>query len=864
MATVFNTVRKPRRRWPWVLGGAAFAFAALCTALFFGLGPLATRLAKGAVDQRLSELSEVIGRQVVVSGLSSGLTEDLVLEGVVVPSTNPAHPTLRVPRIRLDFSLWDALMGRRLPRRLEAEALSITVYMEDGRADDLVDLYRGLKKLGRHGDGGTQGTGIHSGPSWNTAGIQVVADGAVDFVDKGSGSTLVTLRGLHLDARVGGPGSVTIRFSGKALGLSEGEAAVVGSLSWSADRRRATFEADRPLDPTLLLGKTLPVTAKLAGCSVEFEPSRNLVTADLRGLELPDVAPLTGTPAIDRLFQSFGTFRADRVRLTANLAADSSPWAPLSFLPKVDSLAFWDGGFDAMATDPRLGRIQVRQAHVSLTRGDSDDEILVSGDGEIGGNRTGWSRLEARARLGGDGTLRELNGSAKGPGLVGLLSKVHPHLLPWSGAELGLNLVVKGDGKRYGFVGRLDGRGLSYLWTKLCLVPVTDVDLGMDFTAMLDLPGEKLNIKADPIAIGSARFSLEMDVSRFLDKPRIKLRFSIPKQRCEDVAAAIPPVMIPRLEGARFDGWMELDLVARVDFNKVNKASLRVSADLEECKALGLGPRVNVARLLSRRFVHRVHEEDLDRRHIRLGPGTDSWTPLEDIPVPVQQAALATEDMDFFDHSGFQVGLMRRAVRLNLERGWYVYGGSTISQQLVKNLFLSREKTLARKLEEAIIVWVMEGKLEKERILELYLNCIEFGRHIYGIRSAAREYYDKTPQELTALEGAFIMATKPKPRYAHKIYRQRSFNDWWVKRMKGILERLHEPMDVIGYRTTVTPDPCPPDGPRGKYLVPCFYYAEEDLYTQPEVSPDTEIPPGMPEELPTGQVKEEPEVDPAP
>ena len=152
--------------------------------------------------------------------------------------------------------------------------------------------------------------------------------------------------------------------------------------------------------------------------------------------------------------------------------------------------------------------------------------------------------------------------------------------------------------------------------------------------------------------------------------------------------------------------------------------------------------------------------------------------------------AVATEDLDFFKHEGFKLSLIRRAIKLDLDRKRYVYGGSTISQQLVKNLFLSREKTLARKIEEALITWQMERAVPKTRILALYLNCIEYGPGIYGIRNASRHYFRKEPFHLTPLEGAFLMGLKPCPKCGYRQWRRGKVNQRWQNRLKKILARL--------------------------------------------------------------------------
>jgi len=196
-----------------------------------------------------------------------------------------------------------------------------------------------------------------------------------------------------------------------------------------------------------------------------------------------------------------------------------------------------------------------------------------------------------------------------------------------------------------------------------------------------------------------------------------------------------------------------------------------------------------VSELLLDTFVHSpvVKGEELD---VQVGPGTLSWTPFYSIPRHVSMAAVATEDLDFFKHEGFKLSLIRRAIKLDLDRKRYVYGGSTISQQLVKNLFLSREKTIARKLEEALITWQMERTISKNRILALYLNCIEYGPGIYGIRNASRHYFHKEPVHLTPLEGAFLMGLKPCPKCGYRQWRRGKVNQRWQNRLKKILARL--------------------------------------------------------------------------
>ena len=128
-----------------------------------------------------------------------------------------------------------------------------------------------------------------------------------------------------------------------------------------------------------------------------------------------------------------------------------------------------------------------------------------------------------------------------------------------------------------------------------------------------------------------------------------------------------------------------------------------------------------------------------------VGPENPDFTPYAEISPHVVKAFLTTEDAGFFRHRGFIPSQFRKALARNLKRGGFRLGASTISMQMVKNVLLSHEKTLSRKLQELFLVWYLEQELSKERIMEIYLNAIEFGPGIYGIGAAARHYFGKQP-----------------------------------------------------------------------------------------------------------------------
>ncbi|MDT7044078.1 monofunctional biosynthetic peptidoglycan transglycosylase [Candidatus Nitronereus thalassa] len=142
---------------------------------------------------------------------------------------------------------------------------------------------------------------------------------------------------------------------------------------------------------------------------------------------------------------------------------------------------------------------------------------------------------------------------------------------------------------------------------------------------------------------------------------------------------------------------------------------------------------------------------------------TQHWVPLSQIPKNVRRAILVSEDSRFYSHAGVDWQEVQESVETNFEQGRMARGGSTITQQLAKNLYLSTDKTLRRKAKELLMAYTMESQLSKGRILELYLNVIEWGGGVFGIEAAAQQYFGKSSRFLTAEEGARLAAVIPRP-----------------------------------------------------------------------------------------------------
>src|SRR5574340_1487450 len=141
------------------------------------------------------------------------------------------------------------------------------------------------------------------------------------------------------------------------------------------------------------------------------------------------------------------------------------------------------------------------------------------------------------------------------------------------------------------------------------------------------------------------------------------------------------------------------------------------------------------------------------------------WVPYSRISSHLKRALIAAEDAKFLEHEGFEWDGIQKAYEKNLKKGKIVAGGSTISQQLAKNLFLSGRRTPWRKLEEAVITVMLERMMSKRRILEIYMNVIEWGNGIFGAEAAARHYFGTSASNLTAEQAARLAAMVPNPRY---------------------------------------------------------------------------------------------------
>lgn len=162
------------------------------------------------------------------------------------------------------------------------------------------------------------------------------------------------------------------------------------------------------------------------------------------------------------------------------------------------------------------------------------------------------------------------------------------------------------------------------------------------------------------------------------------------------------------------------------------------------------------------------------------------WASYDEVSANLKRAVVAAEDAKFVGHEGFDWQGIQKAMEKNEKRGKYVAGGSTISQQLAKNLFLSGSRSWLRKAQEAIITWMLETTMPKRRILELYLNLAEWGNGVFGAEAAARHYFGISAARLSAQQAAWLAAILPAP----QRYDRNRGSPWVARKTEIILGRM--------------------------------------------------------------------------
>ncbi|MDP6946709.1 MAG: biosynthetic peptidoglycan transglycosylase, partial [Myxococcota bacterium] len=326
------------------------------------------------------------------------------------------------------------------------------------------------------------------------------------------------------------------------------------------------------------------------------------------------------------------------------------------------------------------------------------------------GHRSG--RLDLTADVDASGAIHSAQGVVSGAGFAHVLSKLSDYVTVQPEAWLKADFTyahVPDEAIRHRVTGELRFEDFGFEAWRISHIPVAGLEGAIRYAATIEPEAKRLSLDITEATMGGARARGGLTLTlRPSGPPLVEARFAMPKQDCGKLAQAVPKALLPRLKDLELAGELWADATFSVDLTDPSTVKLDVDGSTDRCRVVNLGGGIDLDALHGD-FVHHPIEPNRGRREdIAVGRGTPQWIPASQLPRYLRAAAIATEDRAFRSHEGVRWDLLAKAIKLNLEKGRFVYGGSTITQQLVKNLFLTREKTLSRKFEELIISWELE------------------------------------------------------------------------------------------------------------------------------------------------------------
>ncbi len=336
---------------------------------------------------------------------------------------------------------------------------------------------------------------------------------------------------------------------------------------------------------------------------------------------------------------------------------------------------------------------------------------------------------------------------------------------------------------------QIDGLGLAH--PRLASSPVRDIDFKANIDARFDRATRRVQMQDTTVTSNdvayeiSAEFLPAMKSRAQHPQRRLALHLKVPKVPCQRVLDSIPAGLVPELQGFELAGEFSSQLDLRIDWADIDATVLDADVGIDGCRVLR-APEPMSAKRLRGSFEHRVRV-DGEWKTFLIGPKNPDFVPLKAVSRNLTRSLMTTEDSRFFRHGGFITKEFRGALIKNLKRERFAYGASSITMQVVKNVLLTREKTLSRKLQELFLTWHIEQVLTKERILEIYVNAIEYGPGLYGIKPAARQYFQKHPRRLNPVESAFFSSILPAPTRRYQQYCRGWVGRWTNNKIDRIL-----------------------------------------------------------------------------
>ncbi len=335
-------------------------------------------------------------------------------------------------------------------------------------------------------------------------------------------------------------------------------------------------------------------------------------------------------------------------------------------------------------------------------------------------------------------------------------------------------------------------------------------DLTLDYWRIADHPIEKIALFAkgalaidttarrvtiEQLGFGSRRQLFDVKGSiEFAEKPILDAHITAKNVALQDLLNDIPADFIPLLKGTRIAGTLDLNLDLNLDLAKPGKLVFEPTVEIKEYALLAAPEGADISKL-KEPFHQPVYKDGKKVKTLWMSSRSNEFISYKNLGDYITKGVLTCEDGSFFRHSGFRVEHIRDSIVQNIREKRFARGASTITMQTAKNLFLSGKKNMSRKFQEMLIAYAMEQELDKERILEIYLNLVEWGPGIYGIGPAAKHYFDKHPRDLSALEAAFLGSILPRPTRYHHMYKAGGVSNEWQNYLMLIVGKMEIPTD---------------------------------------------------------------------
>lgn len=331
--------------------------------------------------------------------------------------------------------------------------------------------------------------------------------------------------------------------------------------------------------------------------------------------------------------------------------------------------------------------------------------------------------------------------------------------------EIRADLTLSDDGTKLlaSSTGRVEGLTISR--PALGKLPLDGLSFGWKVKGAVATDGSAFSVDSGEFNVGAMRVETGLVVKQTAESVSASARLQVPLGSCAEMLASLPRNLVPFAPELQMGGTFSWSTSIAFDSRRLSDMEVHWKVQ-DDCRFEKVPPALSPAKFRGP-FSREVPDANGLPISLLTGPGTEQWTPLPEISRFMEAAVLVSEDGRFFSHRGFDPRAIESSIRQNVEAGRFVRGASTISMQLAKNLYLTREKTLSRKVQEALLTMLLEQELRKDEILELYFNVIELGPGIYGVRQGAEHYFHSTPADLSVAQAFFLATLLPSPSAQH-------------------------------------------------------------------------------------------------